>query len=420
MRVPGSRVAVAAAVTLLAFALLVVLNGCPHNPSGSDETGGPVGKNLSPKGKTSGKEAAGGKAPSGEPIKIGALFSVTGTEAPLGEPEKKTAEMLEARINKTGVLGRPIKLIIKDTHTVEADAVVAAKDLIENEKVVAIIGPSGTPTTMAIKDQCQKAQVPLVSCAAGKTITSPIASYVFSVPQTNALAVEKIFQYLDKAKLTKIAVLSVDNPYGKDGLANIEKIAPQHKATLVAKESFSRDDRDLTAQLTRIKAASPAVLIVWATGPGPAIATKNAKTVGLKVPIIQSHGVANSAFLKLAGDAANGVQLPAGRLIVVDQIPSTDPQREVLQEFGKEFTDAYHAAPDTFAGHAYDALTVVVKAIEAAGSTDRAQVRDAIEKTHGFGGTAGIFNYSPTDHNGLTVDAFVWVKVEKGHWALVK
>jgi branched-chain amino acid transport system substrate-binding protein len=388
----------------------IVLCGCPPKPSGPTET--PKMPTPAPAPKA---------APTGPPIKIGAIFSVTGPGAPLGEPEKMTTEMLKDKVNgEGGVLGRPIEVIIKDSKTNPQETVIAAKSLIENDKVVAIMGTSDTPTTMAIKDLCQKAQVPLVSCAAGKPITTPVASYIFAVPQTNTLAVEKIFKALDKAGIKSVAVLSVDNAFGKDGLANIEKIAPEHQVKIVAKESFGTEDTDMTAQLTRIKGKSPAAIIMWGTNPGPAIACKNAKTLGIKVPIIQSHGVANGKFLELAGDAANGVQLPAGRLIVVDQIPATDTQKPVLDAFAQDFSAKYGKPADTFAGHACDSFNVVVNGLKAAGADDRAKLRDAIEKTQGFVGTAGVFNYSPTDHNGLTIDAFVWVTVEGGKWKLAE
>jgi branched-chain amino acid transport system substrate-binding protein len=361
------------------------------------------------------------KAPSGQPIKIGAILSVTGPNSPLGDPEKKTVDVLVHQINNAGgVLGRPLQVIVKDDRSQTQDASIAAKDLVENEKVVAIIGPSGTPSTMAIKDYCQKQGTPLVSCAAGKTITSPVASYVFATPQTNTLAAEKIFTQLAKARTKNVAILSVSDGFGTDGLANLEATAKKRKIPVVAKESFDREATDVSAQLTRIKAKNPAALIVWGTNPGPAIATKSAKTLGLECPIIQSHGVANSKFLELAGSAANGVQLPAGRLIVNDQISKRHPQKKVLDSFANSYKGKYRTTPNTFAGHAYDALMMVVQAITKAGSTDRAKVRTAIEQIRNFVGTAGTFNYSPSDHNGLTVEAFVWVKIQGGKWKLAE
>jgi len=407
IRPEGARVALLWAV--LALLVLSLVAGCAKKPD--EETPVPPG----PKGPA--KTAT--KAPSGEPIKIGAIFSVTGRGAPLGEPEKQTAEMLQEQINaKGGVLGRPIEIIIKDNKTEPQETVIAAKDLIENEQVVAVVGTSDTPTTMAIKDTCQKASVPLVSCAAGRTITDPIASFVFAVPQTNALTGEKICQVLTDKGIKSIAMLSVDNAFGTDGAANTETAAKAAGIEVVDKQTYGPDDTDMTAQLTKIKAASPGAVVIWGTNPGPASATKNARTLQIDVPIIQSHGVANAKFIELAGDAANGVELPAGRPIVVDQIPDDDPQKEVLAQFAKDFEAKYGSKPDTFAGHAYDAIHLVVKGLEAAGEADRAKLRDAIEATQGFVGTAGIFNYGPEDHNGLTVDAFVWVKIEDGKWKL--
>jgi len=358
--------------------------------------------------------------PGGEPVKIGAIFSVTGRSSPLGDPEKKTVQMLEEQVNNEGGVlgGRPLEVIVKDDKSVPDNAVKAANDLIE-QGVVAIIGPSTTPSTMPLKKICQEASVPLIACAAGKTITDPIASYVFAVPQTNALAVAKCFEYLEKEGIDKVASIYVANPYGEDGQSNIEAIAAKKGIKIVATESFGGDDTDMTTQLTKIKAAEPGALICWGTNPGPALITKQAKTIGLDVPILQSHGVANMKFIELAGEAANGVQLPAGRLIVWEQLADDDPFKSVLEEFATAYEAKYGEAPSTFAGHAYDSFWITVNAIEAAGEADRAKVRDAIEQAE-FMGTAGEFKYSATDHNGLTLNAFVWVKIVDGAWQLAE
>ncbi|MCK4323579.1 MAG: ABC transporter substrate-binding protein, partial [Armatimonadetes bacterium] len=271
--------------------------------------------------------------PEGEPIKIGAIFSVTGPASPLGDPEKKAVAILVEQVNSQGgVLGRPVEVIVKDDKSMPDNAVKAANDLIE-QGVVAIIGPSRTPTTMPLKEICQEAEVPLISCAAGKTITDPVASYVFAVPQTNTLAVEKCFQYLEKEGIGTVASIYVANPFGEDGQNNIEAIAAEKGVEIVAVETFGGDDTVMETQLTKIKAAKPGALICWGTNPGPAIVCKNAKTIGLDVPILQSHGVANMKFIELAGEAANGIQLPAGRLIVWEQLADDNPFKSLLEEF---------------------------------------------------------------------------------------
>lgn len=357
----------------------------------------------------------------GDPIKIGAIFSVTGHSAPLGEPEKMTAEMLADHINEQGgLLGRPVQVIVKDDKSVPDEAVLAAKDLIENEKVAAIIGPSSTPNTMAIVEICQEAQIPLVSCAAGAPITNPVKEWVFAVPQTDVLAVQKVVDYLQAKGITNVATIYVSNAYGESGQAQLQKLLPESGIDIVASETFGADDTDMTPQVTKIAGKNPEAVVCWGTNPGPATVAKNMKTLGLDVPLLQSHGVANAKFLELAGDAANGVMLPAGRLIVHEEIAADDPQKALLEKYASDFEAMYGRSADTFGGHAYDSFMIVAEAIRAANSIERSDVRDAIEATSDFVGTAGIFNYSPTDHNGLTKDAFVWVKVVDGAWKLAE
>lgn len=395
--------------TVLVAMVVAVLGGCPQRPE-------PEAPLMPPE-----PDMPVAEAPTGDPIKIGAIFSVTGHMAPLGEPEKMTVEMLEEQINAAGgVLGRPLEVIVRDDKSETTEAVMAAKDLIETQGVAAIIGPSGTPTTLAIVDICEEAKVPLISCAAGRPITDPIKPYVFAVPQTDALAVEKIIDYLKAEGVTKVATIYVANPFGESGQEQLEKQLGAADISIVTSESFGSDDTDMTAQLTKIKGTDAEVVICWGTNPGPAHVARGMRKLGMPQQLIQSHGVANRKFLELAGEAAEGIMLPAGRLIVWEAVPDDHVQKAVLKEFAEAFKAKHGIEADTFAGHAYDALHIAVNAIEAAGSTESEALREAIEQTQGFVGTAGVFNYSANDHNGLTKDAFVWVKVEDGDWRLAE
>ena len=239
------------------------------------------------------------------------------------------------------------------------------------------------------------------------------------MPQTNTLAVEKCFEYLEEEGIDTVASIYVANPYGEDGQNNIKAIAAKKGIKIVATETFGGDDTVMETQLTKIKAAKPGALVCWGTNPGPSLITKQAKTIGLDVPILQSHGVANQTFIDLAGEDANGVQLPAGRLIVWEQLADDDPFKSLLEEFATAYEAKYGDAPSTFAAHAYDAFWITINAIEMAGEADRAKVRDAIEQIE-FMGTAGEFKYSAEDHNGLTLAAFAWVKIVDGAWQLVE
>jgi len=355
-------------------------------------------------------------APEGEPIKIGAIFSVTGPGAPLGEPEALTAKMVQDDVNKAGgINGRPLEIIIEDDHTEEADAVLAAKKLIEQDEVCAIVGPTMSGTSLAILDGCEKAEVPLFACAASAKITTPVKKWVFSSAQTDVLAVARIVVYLKEQDIKKVAIICDSNAFGQSGAEQLKLQLAEAGIEIVDEEKFATKDTDMTAQLTKIKAKAPEAVICWGTNPGPAVIAKNMKSLGMQAQCINSHGIANKTFIDLAGDAAEGVILPCGKLLVADALPDDDPQKAVLLEFREKY-EAHSGKPaNTFAGHAYDSLQIVIKAIEEAGE-DRAAIRDAIEATQEHVGTGGIFNLSADDHNGLTEQGFTIVKIENGTW----
>ena len=353
----------------------------------------------------------------GEPIKIGAIFSVTGTGAPLGTPEKETAELVQKMVNGAGgINGRPLEIIVADDQSDENQALAAAKRLIESDKVVAVVGPTISPTSLAIISTFETAKVPLVSCAASVKITQPVRSWVFSTAQPDTLAVSRLLEYLKTKQIDKVAVLYDSNAFGKSGMDVLEKQAPESKVQIVAKESFGSKDTTMSAQLTKVKAAKPQAVICWGTNPGPAVVAKEMKQMKFDVPLYMSHGIANRKFIELAGDAANGVVFPAGKLLIAEALPATDPRKQVLLDYGKAFQEAYQGkSADTFGGHAWDALQIVVKALKEAGP-DPAKLRNAIESTKDFAGVSGVFSLSATDHNGLTKDSFVMVTIKGGNW----
>ncbi|HZL97759.1 MAG TPA: ABC transporter substrate-binding protein [Terriglobales bacterium] len=361
---------------------------------------------------------SGAFAQAAEPLKIGAILSVTGPASFLGAPEAKTLEMLVAETNKAGgVMGRQVQLIIKDSGASPEKAFSFAKQLIEEEKVFAIIGPSTSGETMKIKSVAEAGKTILLSCAAAEAIVNPVAKYVFKTPQKDSDAVIKIFQEMKKRKISRIGVLSSNTGFGNAGKGQIEKLAPEHGITIVANEVYDKAASDLTAEVTKIKAANVQAIVNWSIEPAQAIVIKNARQIGLKIPIFQSHGFGNIQYVQAAGAAAEGVLFPCGRLLVADVLPKNHPQKALLVKYTKDYESRYKEQASTFGGHAYDAYIILLKAIEQAKSTDTEAVRTAIENLKGFVGTAGIFNFSPTDHNGLNVDAFEMLTVKKGKFS---
>jgi branched-chain amino acid transport system substrate-binding protein len=354
------------------------------------------------------------------PIKVGALFSVSGPASFLGEPERNTAEMMVAEINKAGgIKGRKLELIVYDTQGDATKAVQAVNKLIKDDKVVAIIGPSTTGDSMAVIPVVEKAQIPLVSCAAGIKITDPVKKWVFKTAQNDVLAVMKIYKNLQKQKINKIAILTVSDGFGSSGREQLKLQAKEFDINIVSDETYGPKDTDMTVQLTKIRPSAAQAIICWGTNPGPATVARNAKQLGIKIPLYMSHGVSSKKFIELAGDSAEGIILPSGRVIVADQLPKSDPQKKSLMNYVNKYREHYKVEGDHFGGHAYDAVMLLKKAMEQGGFTSAA-IRDQLEKIKKFSGIGGTFSYSPQDHAGLTSDAFVLVRIEKGDWQLIK
>lgn len=353
-------------------------------------------------------------------IKIGALFAVTGPAAFLGEPERNTAQMVVNEINKAGgVKGRKLELIAYDTAGDATKAVQLATKLIKNDHVAAIIGPSTTGESMAVIAVAEREQVPLISCAAGIKITDPVKKWVFKTAQNDSLAVGRIYEHLQRLKKNKVAILTVSDGFGSSGREQLKAQAAKHGITIVSDDTYGPKDTDMTAQLTKIRGSQAQAVICWGTNPGPAVIAKNARQLGLKTPIYMSHGVSSKKFIELAGEAAEGIRLPSGKVIVADTLPGSDPQKRSLMAFVKDYQNHYKAEGDHFGGHAWDAVMLLKGAIERGGDTPLA-IRDQLEKTRQFHGIGGTFTYSAHDHAGLGKDAFVLVEVKNRDWVLVK
>lgn len=354
------------------------------------------------------------------PIKIGALFAITGPASFIGEPERNTAQMVVDEINKAGgIKGRQVQLVVYDTQGDATKAVQAATRLIRQDHVSAIIGPSITGDTMAIIPLVEKSAVPLISCAAGIKITEPVKSWVFKTAQNDSLAVAKIFEHLAKRKISRVVILTVSDSFGSSGREQLKLNASKYGIQIISDDTYGPKDTDMTPQLTKIRNSQAQALICWGTNPGPAIVARNAKQLGMKLPVYMSHGVSSKKFIELAGDAAEGIMLPSGRVLVADLLPNSDRQKKSLLSFIKDYQNHFKKEGDHFGGHAWDATMLVKTAIERGGDKPSA-IRSQLEKIRNFPGIGGVFTYSPSDHSGLSKDAFVLVEIKGKDWVLVR
>lgn len=354
-----------------------------------------------------------------EPYKIGGIFSITGSSSFLGDPEKKSLEMAVDEINaQGGIDGRPVEAVIYDTEGDPTKAVLAVNKLISKDSVLAIIGPSLTPTTLAVMPIVERVQVPLISCAAGIQIVEPVKPYVFKTAQSDVLAVATIYKHMQKHDIKKIGILTVTNAFGVSGRDQLVKQASDYGIRIVKEEAYGANDTDMTAQLTKIKGENPDAIVCWGTNPGPAVVAKNMRQLGLTMPLYQSHGVASPKFIELAGEAAEGIRLPTGKILVADLLPETDPQKAVLKKYISDYTQRYGGGVSGFGGYAYDAMHMLAKALKGTGG-DKAKIRDNLEKISNQVGISGVFTMTPQDHNGLGPEAFVMVEIRNGTWKLL-
>ena len=365
-------------------------------------------------------------APAAEPIKIGAFFALSGPAAPIGTPTKLVAEMVVKKINQEGgINGRPIELVVGDTESDPAKAATIAKKFIFSDKVAAIIGPTSTGEGMQVKKIVEEAGVPTFMTVGGDPPimkeTGPF-TYVFKSPQRSSTAVKKLYGYLKEKKLTKVALLTASDPFGKDGAVWLKKLAPDFGVTFVAEESFGPKDTDMTPQLTKIKNAAPQAIIVWTIGPAGAIVAKNKAQLGISTPLFQCHGQPGPEYIQLAGKASEGDRMPATKLMAVAQLPDSDPQKKVIQEFIK----LYHGCSVRQAiPHQHPFGLCLGRHLprhqrhEEGGRRPQETPRGHRE-TKGYVGVSGVYNLTPEDHNGLDVDSMVMVQVKDGKFVLAE
>jgi branched-chain amino acid transport system substrate-binding protein len=361
-------------------------------------------------------------APAQEPIRIGAFLAVTGPAAFLGDPEQKTLELYIEKLNAGGgVLGRKLQLVSYDSAGDAEKARTFVKRLIEQDKVDLIVGGSTTGETMAVVPLIEQAGMPFISLAGAVVIVEPVKKWVFKTPHSDRQACERIFVDMKARGATRVALISGAGGFDKSMRAQCLQVAKNHGVEIVADEAYGAGDTDMTAQLTKIKNTLGVQAVLNAGfGQGPAIVTKNYRQLAIGAPLYQSHGVASKQYIKLAGDAANGVRLPAAALLVAETLPDSDPQKKVVLDYKREFEARFKSDVSTFGGHAWDGLMLAVEALKKAGTADKAKVRDALESVRGFMGTAGMFNMSPTDHVGLDVSGFRMLEIRKGDWTLAR
>jgi branched-chain amino acid transport system substrate-binding protein len=359
-----------------------------------------------------------------ETFKIGAVLALTGPASHLGTPEGDTVDMMVEQINEDGgVNGHPLEVVVYDTETNAERCATMTNRLIEQDEVLAIIGPTTSGNSLAIIDIVTAAEIPLISCAASTMIIEPVEEryWVFKTPQTDKAAVTEIYTVMEERGITQVALITDTSGFGAAGRAILMADADSYGITIVDDQTFDSGDTNMQAQLTHIKGTNAEAVVCWATDKESSTVAVDMQTLQMTIPLYCSHGIANQAFIDNAGDAANGVIFPAGKLLVLDDVPAGDPQKSVLTQYKTDYETATGETVSTFGGHLFDALSMVVMALEDLSedldlADARAAMRDGIEGIENFAGTGGIFTMSPTDHLGMAPGSLAMILIVDGEW----
>lgn len=364
------------------------------------------------------KDATTGGGDSSGPIKIGAVLDITGAGASLGVPERKTLELLTKQLNEAGgVNGRQIELIVEDNQSTEDGAAKAMNEMI-SKKVDIVLGASRTGPRLAMRPVAESSKTPMISLAANAKIVEG-STWVFKTAQNDAVVLENIIDHAETKGWKTIGLLRDSSGFGEGVAEMLTDLGKPRGISVTRVEKFAPDANDFTAQMINIRNAKADMNLIWGIPPAAGLAQQAYRQLNITAPVLQSHGIGNQVFLDTAKGSADGLVAPLGRLLVADQLPDSDPQKNVLTKFLADYQSAYNEKPSTFAGHAYDAFQLAVDAFKAVG-TDKQKVRDHLERVDGFVGITGVYKMTPEDHSGLSKQALVLVTVSGGKWQLLQ
>ena len=356
------------------------------------------------------------------PVKIGSILSVTGPAAFLGEDMKAGMELAVDEINqKGGVLGRKIDWTFYDAESQTQKGLTATRRLLDQDKVDMIVG-GGNMSGMAIAmlGLTEKADIPFMSTEGAMDIVMPVAErkWTFKSTADDEQVMERLADYFAKKGIKKIAFLGDSSGFGQSAAVQLKKVA-QRRGLEVMYETFNPSDTDMMPQLGKIKSANVQAIVCWTVTPAGVVFLKQAQQLGLdKLALIHSYGFVDQRYMKLAGDAAKNLLLVSVKFPVGADLPDADPQKARIDALTKAFEAKFKRKPNQFAAQTYDAIYLMRTAIEKAGGTDRAKVRDALEGIHDWQGVGGVFNFGKERHSGLSKDDLVLVNYRDGAFHL--
>jgi branched-chain amino acid transport system substrate-binding protein len=351
--------------------------------------------------------------------KIGGIFPLTGALSWLGEYKKKGAELKVELINKAGgINGRQLELISYDDQSSPETASRVAQRLVSKDGVIAMIGTASVPVSGAVASIGAKSKIPVI-IGSGYEVNAQKEPFLFNSAHKTDFAVARPFQYFQSKGITKVALLMPIGPLGELGSALGRKYAPQYGITIVGEEKFDIKSADVTTQLAKLRTLGPQAVFSFCTGEPAALVARNMNQMGMNIPVLVSHGNANPGFLKFVSSLTLPIIVPAGRAAAPDAVADSDPCKKVILEFSAAHQKKYGEPANYYSAEMVDAIALIAAGLKATGSDDPVKLREAIEKTKGFVGMQGVFNFSPTDHHGTVLSDMMVLTVKDGKWSVL-
>jgi branched-chain amino acid transport system substrate-binding protein len=357
-------------------------------------------------------------------INVGVTLSATGAAASLGIPERNTFELLP-----TTIAGQKVNWIVLDDGSDTTKAVTNTRKLLSEDKVDVIVGSTVTPNSLAMIDIVADAETPMIAMAASGRIVDPAnpkVKWVFKTPQSDSLMADAIAVSMKANGVKTLGYIGFNDAYGDSWLTEIKRSAQVAGIKVVAEEKYNRNDASVTGQILKIVATNPDAVLIGASGTPAATPQKELASRNYKGKIYQTHGIANPDFLRVVGKEGNGTILPAGPMLVYEQLPASNPVKKSAAEYVTKY-EAKYGTRSTFGGHAWDAYLLLAHAIPDAlkkakpGTKEfRAALRDGLENAKDVFGAHGVFNMTPQDHNGLDNRARLMIRIEDGKWVVIK
>jgi branched-chain amino acid transport system substrate-binding protein len=346
------------------------------------------------------------------PIKIGMITSLSGPYTPLGTNDRLGAEQEVNAINAAGGIGgRKIELIIEDDKTDPTQAVTDYQTLV-SDGVVAIVGPVFSSSAVATEQSAARAKIPTIDTAAADNLVTPVNYYVYMTPPTTKIVAEQLLAYMKAKGLTKMAVARDTSAFPTAGWDNMKAMAPHYGIHFVYDGEFALTATDFTTILTQVKASGAQALMVWGSGPAEVTLTKQAKAMGLTIPLLFSHAEASYLYTKPVGSAGNGVIIASSIGGIGPYLPASYPGRAIITGFASKFQKDNGYYPPEFAFDAGGAVAMIAKAIQEDGATPAGIAKALSTMTITTGD--GTYHFSPTDHSGLTVSQVAITRDENG------